>query len=161
MYQFSLTTDVCFHSFKGLFSPVDGITPTQIKDVRGKDIQEKLLSFIDRPSWLRILKQFDIPTFTGIEIISLLGIVFAFFGFVSKTFCVLPNFVILWTFYYSLVDIAGEFHQQSDDLLLEVGLVCILLAPGLSGDRYGVADNVMLILMRWVLFRLYKHIHQL
>jgi hypothetical protein len=36
--------------------------------------------------------------------------------------------------------------------LLEAGLVCVLLAPAFS-KRYGISDNVMIILMRWVLFR--------
>lgn len=101
------------------------------------------------------MKEFGgIATFTGIELVSLLGIALAFLGFVSKRFCSAPNFFVLWTLYYSLVDIAGEFHQQSDDLLLEAGVVCILLAPGFFAvDKYGVSDNVMLMLMRWVLFR--------
>lgn len=150
--NYNLLTCLLYY-FQGLYSPLDGITPTQVDTITGNNVQEKILSFIEQPSWLRVLKLFGIATFTGIEIVSLLGIVIAFFGFVAKAFCVLPTFVILWTLYYSLVDIAGEFHQQCDDLLLEVGIVCILLAPGLTGDRYGVADNVMLMLMRWVLFR--------
>lgn len=96
---------------------------------------------------------FDVATFPSIEVIALFGVVISFFGFVSTRFCILPVFFTLWTFYSSLIDIAGTFEQQSDLLLLEAGLVCCLLAPGISSKQYGISDNVMLQLMRWVLFR--------
>lgn len=111
------------------------------------------MSFIDRPSLIRILKLVHIATFPSIELLSLLGAIISFFGFVSSRFCILPVFATLWTFYYSLADVSITFHQQADDLLLEAGLVCILLAPGLSTKSYASSDNVMLVLMRWVLFR--------
>lgn len=139
--------------FSGLFSHVDGIVPADIEPIKGTFLHDKFMSFIERPSWIRILKYFEVATFPSIEIISLLGTFIAFFGFVSSRFCILPAFALLWTFYYSLVDITQMFHQQADDLLLEAGLICILLAPGLSLKRYGVSDNVMLQLMRWILFR--------
>jgi hypothetical protein len=66
---------------------------------------------------------------------------------------VLPTFTLLWYFYYSLVGVTGIFKQQADELLLEAGLVCILLAPLSCPKKYGVADNCVMILMRWVLFR--------
>lgn len=137
----------------GLFSHVNGIVPAEIEPIKGKLLHDQFLSFVDRPSWIRILKLFDVAIFPSIEVISLLGALFSFFGFVSTRFCIVPVFGLLWTFYYSLVDISKLFHQQSDDLLLEAGLICILLAPGLRAQRYGVADNVMLQLMRWLLFR--------
>lgn len=144
---------ISVYVFSGLLSPVDGILPAQIDAINGAHIHEKVLSFIDRPNWIRILKLCGLATFPSIEIISLLGIVVSFFGFVTRRFCILPSFALLWSLYYSLVDVSQAFHQQSDDLLLEAGLVCILLAPGLSSFKYGVSDNVMLMLMRWVLFR--------
>lgn len=136
-----------------MFSPVDGIVPAEIPPITGTFIHDKFASFIERPSWIRVLKYFQVATFPSIEIISLLGVFFSFFAFVSARFCFLPVLATLWTFYYSLVDVSKLLHQQSDDLLLEAGLVCILLSPGLSLKRYGVSDNVMLQLMRWVLFR--------
>lgn len=138
--------------FIGLFSHVDGILPAQIEPIRGKFFHDKLLSFIDRPNWIRILRLASFATFTSIEIICLSGVILSFFAFVTTRFCITPIFVLLWTCFYSLVDISSDFHHQSDDLLLEAGLVCILLAPILS-KRYGVSDNVMLTLMKWVLFR--------
>ena len=136
----------------GLFSHVDGILPANVEPIRGKLFHDKLMSFIDRPNWIRILKLASLATFPSIELICLSGILLSFFAFVTTTLCVTPIFVLLWTFFYSLVDITSDFHHQSDDLLLEAGLVCILLAPMLS-KRYGVSDNVMLVLMKWVLFR--------
>jgi hypothetical protein len=140
----------------GLFSHVDGILPTQIEPIRGKLFHEQLASFLDRPNWIRVLKLLQVATFPSIELICLTGTVFSFLAFVTTKLCITPVFAILWTLFYSLVDISGEFHHQSDDLLLEAGLVCILLAPMLS-KRYGVSDNVMIILMRWVLFRCVLH----
>lgn len=137
----------------GLFSHVDGIVPAEIEPISGTYFHDKFLSFIDRPSWIRILKLAQVATFPSIEIISLLGAIFSFFGFVSARFCVLPNLALLWSLYFSLVDISKLFHQQADDLLLEAGLICILLAPGFRSKNYGLSDNVMLQLMRWLLFR--------
>jgi hypothetical protein len=134
-------------------SHVDGIVPAEIEPIKGKFFHDQFLSFIERPNWIRVLKLVDVATFPSIEVISLLGSIISFFGFVSSRFCILPVFALLWTFYYSLVDVSQLFHQQTDDLLLEAGLVCILLAPGLSTKLYGVSDNVMLQVMRWVLFR--------
>lgn len=136
-----------------MFSHVDGIIQAEIEPIKGEFLHDKAISFIDRPSWIRILKFFEVATFPSIEVISLLGAIVSFFGFLSTKFCILPVFGLLWTFYYSLVDISKMFHQQADDLLLEAGIVCILLAPGFNSKRYGVSDNVMLQLMRWVLFR--------
>lgn len=142
-----------YHFFSlGLFSHVDGILPAQVEPIRGKFFHDKLMSFIDRPNWIRILKLASIATYPAIELICLSGILLSFFAFVTTIFCVTPIFMLLWTFFYSLVDITRDFHHQSDDLLLEAGLVCILLAPMFS-KRYGVSDNVMLVLMKWVLFR--------
>lgn len=112
----------------------------------------RLASFIDRPSWIRVLKFIDVPTHPAIEITALFGVVLSFFAFVTSRFCTTVVFTLLWTFFYSLVDVVKDFHHQSDDLLLEAGLVVILLSPMWS-KKYGVADNVMMMLMRWVLFR--------
>lgn len=72
----------------------------------------------------------------------------------------MPVFVAQWTLYFSLYQIADVFVHQSDDLLLEVGFVCILLAP-LNRNRHSTPiDKIVLILVKWILFRLvhiYKH----
>ena len=108
---------------------------------------------MDQPNWIRVLVTFaGIPTYPSIELIALLGVLLSFFAFVSTRFCTTPIFIILWTFFFSLVDITKDFHQQSDDLLLEAGIVVILLSS-MWGKKYGVSDNVMLMLMRWVCFR--------
>lgn len=86
------------------------------------------------------------------ELIALCGVFLSFFAFLTTRFCTTPIFTILWTFFYSLIDVVKDFHHQSDDLLLEAGLVVILLSP-MWKRKYGIADNVMIMLMRWVLFR--------
>lgn len=126
--------------------------PAIVEPIRGKAIEDKILSFADRPSWIRLLKHFDMPVYPALEITALLGAFLSFFAFISTRFCITPIFILLWTLFYSLVDITGDFHHQSDDLLLEAGIVIILLSP-MWGRRYGVSDNVMLMLMRWVAFR--------
>ncbi|CRL02212.1 CLUMA_CG015063, isoform A [Clunio marinus] len=138
---------------EGLFSHVNGILPPEIESIKGNYLHDQIISFVDRPTWIRILKIFQVATFPAIELICIAGAILSFFGFVSRRFCILPILTILWTLYFSLVDISKSFHNQADDLLLEAGLVCILLAPGLSLKSYGVSDNVMMQLMRWVLFR--------
>lgn len=115
-------------------------------------LHDKLLSFVDRPSWIRLLKYIQIPTYPAIEITALLGAFLSFFAFISTRFCITPIFAILWTLFYSLVDITKDFHHQSDDLLLEAGIVIILLSS-MWGRKYGISDNIMLMLMRWVCFR--------
>jgi hypothetical protein len=135
-----------------LFSSENGVQPAIIEPIRGKMLHDKLLSFVDRPSWLRVLKYLQIPTYPAIEITALTGAFLSFFAFVSTRFCVTPIFAMLWTLFFSLVDITKDFHHQSDDLLLEAGIVIILLSP-MWGRKYGISDNVMLILMRWVAFR--------
>lgn len=146
------TIEIDIINYSGLFSNENGVQPAIVDPIRGKLLQDKLQAFIDRPSWLRVLKFMDVPTHPAIEVTALFGAFLSFFAFVSTRFCTTSVFVILWTLFFSLVDIVKDFHHQSDDLLLEAGLVVILLSPVWS-KKYGIADNVMMMLMRWVLFR--------
>ncbi|XP_058457418.1 lipase maturation factor 2-like isoform X2 [Malaya genurostris] len=59
----------------------------------------------------------------------------------------------MWALYFSLVQISQSFRQQSDDLLLEAGFLCILLAPAKLSDPRGPIENLALLLMKWLLFR--------
>lgn len=123
-----------------------------MEPIRGKLLHDKLLSFADEPSFVRLLKYFDVPTYPAIELTALLGVFLSFFAFISTRFCITPIFAMLWALFFSLANITKEFHHQSDDLLLEAGIVVILLSP-MWGRKYGISDNVMLMLMRWVCFR--------
>jgi hypothetical protein len=58
----------------------------------------------------------------------------------------------MWYCYYSLVDITGTFHHQADDLLLEAGIVATMLAPCVQLSL--PSENIFMLFMRWVLFRL-------
>jgi hypothetical protein len=135
-----------------LFSGENGVQPAIVEPIRGKLIHEKFQSFIEQPSWIRLLKLMSVPTYPAIEITALTGVILSFFAFVTTRLCITPIFAMLWTLFFSLVGIVKNFHHQSDDLLLEAGLVVILLSP-MWGRKHGISDNVMIMLMRWVLFR--------
>lgn len=132
-------------NFSALFSS-KGISP-----VNGAVIDEETV--VLRPNLIRIGNYFKVDTFTSIEIISLVGILLSFLGFISNFFCIVPTFSVLWIAYYSLVDITKNFHQQADDLLLEAGIICILMAPTFCHKKQLITDNVLQIMLRWILFR--------
>ncbi len=66
--------------------------------------------------------------------------------------------LMLWVLYLSMVNIGRTFlAYQWDNLLLEVGLLAIFLAPLHALPKYKrtLPSNVILWLLRWLLFRLY------
>lgn len=93
-----------------------------------------------------------------LDILSLLGVIFSFAGFVSQRFCIAPTFAGLWSLYYSLYQIGQTFMQfQWDVLLLEVGFLCILVAPfwyPQRGKPHTPSDAMTFWTVRWLLFRL-------
>ncbi|XP_029157826.1 lipase maturation factor 2-like [Nylanderia fulva] len=93
-----------------------------------------------------------------LDILSLLGTVLSFAGFISQRFCIAPIFAGLWTLYYSLYQIGQTFMWfQWDILLLEVGFLCILVAPfwyPQRGKPSTPSDAVTFWTVRWLLFRL-------
>lgn len=48
---------------------------------------------------------------------------------------------------------APTFTNQSDFLLLEAGVICIILAPLNSHKKRSPVDKIGLVMMRWLLFR--------
>ncbi|KYN16356.1 PREDICTED: lipase maturation factor 2-like [Trachymyrmex cornetzi] len=90
-----------------------------------------------------------------LDVLSLLGAILSFAGFVSQKFCIAPVFVGLWSLYYSLYQIGQTFMLfQWDVLLLEVGFLCIFVAPLWYAYRGNPSDYVTLWAVRWLLFRL-------
>ncbi|XP_050457179.1 lipase maturation factor 2-like [Cataglyphis hispanica] len=93
-----------------------------------------------------------------LDVLSLLGIILSFAGFVSQKFCIAPIFAGLWSLYYSLYQIGQTFMWfQWDILLLEVGFLCILVAPfwySHRGKPSTPSDAVTFWTVRWLLFRL-------
>ncbi|XP_012062776.1 PREDICTED: lipase maturation factor 2-like [Atta cephalotes] len=90
-----------------------------------------------------------------LDVLSLLGAILSFAGFVSQKFCIAPIFAGLWSLYYSLYQIGQTFMLfQWDVLLLEVGFLCIFVAPLWYAYRGNPSDYITLWAVRWLLFRL-------
>ncbi|KAF6207882.1 hypothetical protein GE061_016331 [Apolygus lucorum] len=115
-----------------------------------------------KPTLLWFGKNLGVEPEHLMEILSLIGIFFAFTGFVSQKCCTKPIFSALWSLYYSLYQVGQTFMLfQWDVLLLEVGFLCFLMAPWIQrspkGKRPPTSDPVDFInlwLVRWLLFRL-------
>ncbi|KYQ50071.1 Lipase maturation factor 2 [Trachymyrmex zeteki] len=90
-----------------------------------------------------------------LDVLSLLGAILSFAGFVSQKFCIAPVFAGLWSLYYSLYQIGQTFmFFQWDVLLLEVGFLCMFVAPVWYAYRGNPSDYVTLWAVRWLLYRL-------
>ncbi|XP_055595496.1 lipase maturation factor 2-like [Uranotaenia lowii] len=107
----------------------------------------------ERFNLLQLAPLLGLDTQSAIDLFCLVGCVIAFFGLVFKDLCRLQSFIALWTLYFSLVQITQSFRQQSDELLLEAGFLCILLAPSKLSDPKGPIEDMALLLMKWLLFR--------
>jgi len=108
-----------------------------------------------QPTLLWLAPYLGLDTAYAMDVLTLLGAFLAFTGFVSQKFCTIPLFAGLWSLYFSLVQVGQVFvTSQWDDLLLEVGLICLLLAPVLPGRRKTApSDAINFWLVRWLLFR--------
>ncbi|XP_053687677.1 lipase maturation factor 2-like [Sabethes cyaneus] len=139
---------VAFLSFyaqaDGLFSN-SGILPAN-RILANGTINERL-------NFLQLAPLLGLDTQSAIDLFCLAGCVVAFLALVFENLCRLPCFIAMWALYFSLVQIAQSFRQQSDELLLEVGFLCILLAPSKLTDPRGLIDDLALLLMKWLLFR--------
>ncbi|XP_053680167.1 lipase maturation factor 2-like [Anopheles nili] len=89
----------------------------------------------------------------AIDLLCLVGATVAFLGLVTRTHCRLLSFIVMWSVYFSLVQIAQSFRQQADHLLLEAGFLCILLAPARLSDARHPMEDIALLLLKWLVFR--------
>uniref|UniRef100_A0A182P7Z1 Lipase maturation factor n=1 Tax=Anopheles epiroticus TaxID=199890 RepID=A0A182P7Z1_9DIPT len=89
----------------------------------------------------------------SIDLLCLVGATVAFLGLISRAHCRLASFIVMWSVYFSLVQIAQSFRQQADHLLLEAGFLCILLAPTRLTDRRHPMEDIALLLLKWLVFR--------
>jgi Lipase maturation factor len=113
----------------------------------------KVSAIHKKPTLLHLSTFLGIDTASALDLFALMGILIAFSGFISQKFCVLPTFAALWSLYFSLIQIVQQFGNQADDLLLEAGLICIILAPFTSPKTRSPVDSVGLLLLRWLTFR--------
>uniref|UniRef100_A0A182MIM3 Lipase maturation factor n=1 Tax=Anopheles culicifacies TaxID=139723 RepID=A0A182MIM3_9DIPT len=89
----------------------------------------------------------------AIDLLCLVGATVAFLGLITRAHCRLVSFIVMWSVYFSLVQISQSFRQQADHLLLEAGFLCILLAPTRLSDRRHPMEDIALLLLKWLVFR--------
>lgn len=111
-----------------------------------------------QPTLLWLAPYLGLDTQYALDVLSLLGSFLAFTGFVSQKICTIPLFAGLWSLYFSLYQVGQVFvTSQWDDLLLEAGFLCLLVAPLLpsrrNGSRISPKDNISFWLVKWLLFR--------
>ncbi|KAI9529894.1 Lipase maturation factor 2 [Dissostichus eleginoides] len=134
----------------------EGLLPArwQLK-YSGKSLWEQLLS---SPSLLWFGPQLGVDTHTAMELLCLLGAALSFAATLVESLRDSVVFFCLWALYLSMYQVGQVFlYFQWDNLLLETGFLCILVAPLtlLRGSR-GVRehDRLTFWLIRWLLFRL-------
>lgn len=142
-----------YHQSAGLFGN-NGVLParTQI-DSTGGSAKLKVSAIQQKPTLLHLSSFLGIDTGYMVDLLALVGAIISFTGFISQTFCILPTFAALWSLYYSLVQVAQTFTNQSDLLLLEAGFIILILAPLNSPKKRSPTDNIGLVMLRWLLFR--------
>ncbi|XP_029378366.1 lipase maturation factor 2a [Echeneis naucrates] len=121
----------------------------------GKPLEEQLLS---SPTLLWLGPRLGLDTHTAMELLCLVGSALSLAAVLVEALRDSVVFFCLWALYLSLYQVGQVFlYFQWDNLLLETGFLCILVAPLtiIRGSR-GVRehDTVTFWLIRWLLFRL-------
>uniref|UniRef100_A0A3B3BJP9 Lipase maturation factor n=1 Tax=Oryzias melastigma TaxID=30732 RepID=A0A3B3BJP9_ORYME len=121
----------------------------------GKPLLEQLLS---SPTLLWLGPRLGLDTHTAMELLCLVGAALSLAATLFEALRHSLVFFCLWALYLSLYQVGQVFlYFQWDNLLLETGFLCILVAPltSLSGSRvFKEHDRVTFWLVRWLLFRL-------
>uniref|UniRef100_A0A8C2WKR6 Lipase maturation factor n=1 Tax=Cyclopterus lumpus TaxID=8103 RepID=A0A8C2WKR6_CYCLU len=134
----------------------DGLLPARWQlRYSGKSLWELLLS---SPSLLWLGPQLGLDTHTAMELLCLVGAALSLAAMLVEALRDSVVFFCLWALYLSMCQVGQVFlYFQWDNLLLEVGFLCVLVAPLtlIRGSR-GVRehDRVTFWLLRWLLFRL-------
>ncbi|EEC00253.1 lipase maturation factor, putative, partial [Ixodes scapularis] len=153
-----------YHQMPGLYGdrgilPVRSVVPV---DTNPRAAQQKAHQL---PTLLWLAPNFGLKVSTMMEFLGLLGILMSFIATIWSRFRDCINFALLWILYFSLYQVGQTFMWfQWDILLLEVGFLCILVAPlgmfqrtlGLSSSwrlPHNPHDKVSVWLLRWLLFR--------
>ncbi|XP_040894593.1 lipase maturation factor 2a [Toxotes jaculatrix] len=121
----------------------------------GKPLLEQLLS---SPTLLWLGPRLGLDTHTAMELLCLIGAALSLCAILVESLRDSVVFFCLWALYLSMYQVGQVFlYFQWDNLLLETGFLCILVAPLtiIRGSR-GVRehDRVTFWLTRWLLFRL-------
>ncbi|XP_050535922.1 lipase maturation factor 2-like [Daktulosphaira vitifoliae] len=146
----------------------NGIFP--VKNALTNESPKLLDKFNSKPTLLWFSSEIGLNTDYMFDLITLVGIIFSFLGFVSQKACNKFVFFILWISYLSLYNVGQIFMSHLvDEILLEVGLLSILVAPFFHPSRKPVSkkrnlrsqtslasspyDAISFWLVRWLLFR--------
>ncbi|XP_037538792.1 lipase maturation factor 2a [Nematolebias whitei] len=134
----------------------DGLLPARWQlRYTGKPLLEQMLS---SPTLLWLGPRLGLDTQTTMELLCLIGAVLSLAATLTEAFRDSLVFFCLWVFYLSLYQVGQVFlYFQWDNLLLETGFLCILVAPLtlIRGSRaVREHDRVTFWLIRWLLFRL-------
>ncbi|XP_025408898.1 lipase maturation factor 2-like [Sipha flava] len=151
----------------GIFGE-NGILPA--KNTLINESPKLLDKFNSKPTLLWMSSEIGLNAEYMFDLICLFGIIFAFLGFLTQKACNKFLFFTLWILYLSLYQVGQIFLSDlADELLLEVGLLCILVAP-LPFQKPKVPlkkrnlrlqtalaslphDSIAFWLVRWLLFR--------
>ncbi|XP_038124771.1 lipase maturation factor 2a [Cyprinodon tularosa] len=121
----------------------------------GKPLLEQLLS---SPTLLWLGPHLGLDTQTAMELLCLTGAALSLAATLVEALRDSLVFFCLWALYLSMYQVGQVFlYFQWDNLLLETGFLCILVAPLtlIRGSRAGREhDRVTFWLIRWLLFRL-------
>ncbi|KAG7521962.1 hypothetical protein JOB18_010321 [Solea senegalensis] len=121
----------------------------------GKPLMEQLLS---SPTLLWLGPRLGLDTHTAMELLCLIGAALSLAATLVEALRGSVVFFCLWALYLSMYQVGQVFlYFQWDNLLLETGFLCILVAPlSLIGGSRGVRehDGMTFWLIRWLLFRL-------
>ncbi|XP_035011838.2 lipase maturation factor 2a [Hippoglossus stenolepis] len=134
----------------------DGLLPARWQlPYSGKTLDEQLLS---SPTLLWLGPRLGLDTHTAMELLCLIGAALSLAAMLVEALRDSVVFFCLWALYLSMYQVGQVFlYFQWDNLLLETGFLCILVAPLtiIRGSR-GVRehDRVTFWLTRWLLFRL-------
>ncbi|KAM9816051.1 lipase maturation factor 2a [Syngnathus typhle] len=134
----------------------DGLLPAR-KQLRfsGKPLGEQLLS---SPTLLWLSPHLGLDTHTAMELLCLVGAALSLAATLVAALRDSLVFFCLWALYLSMYQVGQVFlYFQWDNLLLEAGFLCILVAPMtlIRGSRaVREHDRITFWLIRWLLFRL-------
>ncbi|XP_061534187.1 lipase maturation factor 2a [Phycodurus eques] len=121
----------------------------------GKPLVEQLLA---SPTLLWLSPYLGLDTHTAIELLCLVGVALSLAAMLVGALRDSVVFFCLWALYLSMYQVGQVFlYFQWDSLLLEVGFLCVLVAPMtlIRGSRSVCEhDRITFWLIRWLLFRL-------
>ncbi|XP_047248096.1 lipase maturation factor 2a [Girardinichthys multiradiatus] len=134
----------------------DGLLPARWQlRYTGKPLLDQLLS---SPSLLWLGPHLGLDTQTSMELLCLTGAALSLAAMLVEALRDSLVFFCLWALYLSMYQVGQVFlYFQWDNLLLETGFLCILVAPltSVRGSRAAREhDRVTFWLIRWLLFRL-------